>query len=79
MAAAAARSALLKHLRVQLRILPRDSVSSFALSLNNLFARRFASDQARGSFLDKSEVRDRVISVVKNFQKVDPAKLIDPS
>ncbi|GAB2218476.1 hypothetical protein Droror1_Dr00001700 [Drosera rotundifolia] len=75
MAAAAARSALLKHLRVQLRILPRDSVSSFALSFNNLFARRFASDEASGSFLDKSEVRDRVISVVKNFQKVDPAKV----
>ncbi|RVW70159.1 50S ribosomal protein L25 [Vitis vinifera] len=27
-----------------------------------------------GTFLDKSEVTDRVISVVKNFQKVDPSK-----
>ena len=26
-------------------------------------------------FLDKSEVTDRVVSVVKNFNKVDPAKV----
>ena len=26
-------------------------------------------------FLDKSEVPDRVVSVVKNFNKVDPAKV----
>ncbi|ESR41895.1 hypothetical protein CICLE_v10013736mg, partial [Citrus x clementina] len=33
-----------------------------------------AAREVRGSFLDKSEVTDRVISVVKNFQKVDPSK-----
>ncbi|GMH11411.1 hypothetical protein Nepgr_013252 [Nepenthes gracilis] len=32
-------------------------------------------EQARGSFLEKSEVADRVISVVKNFQKIDPVKV----
>ncbi|XAR69385.1 hypothetical protein NMG60_11000935 [Bertholletia excelsa] len=31
--------------------------------------------RVNGSFLDKSEVTDRVISVVKNFQKVDPSKV----
>ena len=34
------------------------------------FARSFAA----GTYLDKSEVTDRVVSVVKNFSKVDPAK-----
>mmetsp|Transcript_1215 Transcript_1215/g.2329 ORF Transcript_1215/g.2329 Transcript_1215/m.2329 type:complete len:152 (-) Transcript_1215:501-956(-) len=30
---------------------------------------------AVGSYLDRAAVTDRVISVVKNFQKVDPAKV----
>ncbi|CAA6654113.1 unnamed protein product [Spirodela intermedia] len=55
---AAARSALLKHLRV--RVLP--------------ISARPRSPRL-GTFLDKSEVADRVITVVKNFQKVDPAKV----
>lgn len=33
--------------------------------------RRFAD----ASYLDKSEVTDRVLNVVKNFEKVDPAKV----
>uniref|UniRef100_A0A0D3G6Z3 Acyl carrier protein n=1 Tax=Oryza barthii TaxID=65489 RepID=A0A0D3G6Z3_9ORYZ len=28
-----------------------------------------------GSFLDKGEVADRIVSVVKNFQKVEPSKV----
>jgi hypothetical protein len=29
---------------------------------------------ASGTYLDKAQVTDRVMSVVKNFSKVDPAK-----
>ncbi|KAL6565267.1 Acyl carrier protein 2, mitochondrial [Orobanche gracilis] len=58
----AMRNALLKYL------------SAGGCSLSQLIRRRF-SDEAKGSFLDKSEVSDRVLSVVKNFQKVDPSKV----
>lgn len=70
---AAARSALLKHLRV--RVLP-DLRPAAIPSVGGLLSllRRF-SGEVRGTFLDKSEVADRVITVVKNFQKVDPAKV----
>ncbi|GAB2277172.1 Acyl carrier protein 2, mitochondrial [Dionaea muscipula] len=71
----AARSALLRHLRVQARLLPRNSRSPFALAFDSILTRHFSSEEVRGSFLDKSEVTDRVISVVKNFQKVDPSKV----
>ncbi|KAK6915772.1 Phosphopantetheine binding ACP domain, partial [Dillenia turbinata] len=71
----AARTALLKYLRVN--VVPsqtqRTSLKSLASSFNLL--RRHLSEEVRGSFLDKSEVTDRVISVVKNFEKVDPSKV----
>ncbi|GLT52009.1 hypothetical protein SLA2020_253740 [Shorea laevis] len=74
---AAARGALLKYLRVNVSPLrPNPSASSnglFELTFNAI--RRRFSEEVRGSFLDKSEVTDRVISVVKNFQKVDPSKV----
>ncbi|KAL8159221.1 hypothetical protein V2J09_000758 [Rumex salicifolius] len=73
----AARSAILKYLRVQPRSIsqyPPNNLFSLSTAFNNLRGRLF-SEEARGSFLDKSEVTDRVISVVKNFQKVDPSKL----
>ncbi|XP_068646856.1 acyl carrier protein 2, mitochondrial-like [Aristolochia californica] len=66
----ALRNAVLKHLR--LKVQPFHP-SPFPISCN-VFGRRF-SEEVRGSFLDKSEVTDRVISVVKNFQKVDPSKV----
>ncbi|KAG2696890.1 hypothetical protein I3760_07G081300 [Carya illinoinensis] len=71
---AAVGSALLKHLRlrVQVQAVPRNP--SYALSFSAI-RRRFFSEDVRGSFLDKSEVADRVISIVKNFQKVDPSKV----
>ncbi|XP_043707117.1 acyl carrier protein 2, mitochondrial-like [Telopea speciosissima] len=69
----AARNALLKHLRVNVQA---RKATPFAFSLNNLFRRHLSSqEEVRGSFLDKSEVADRVITVVKNFQKVDPSKV----
>ncbi|RVW70162.1 Acyl carrier protein 2, mitochondrial [Vitis vinifera] len=68
----AARNALLKYLRVEARRLPQNPNVPFQLSFNLI--RRHFSEEIRGTFLDKSEVTDRVISVVKNFQKVDPSK-----
>ncbi|XP_042502088.1 acyl carrier protein 2, mitochondrial-like isoform X2 [Macadamia integrifolia] len=72
----AARNALLKHLRVNVQ---SRNATPFAFSLNNLFLRYFSSEEVRGSFLNKSEVADRVISVVKNLQKVDPSKVLHGS
>ncbi|KAM7469181.1 hypothetical protein LguiA_007364 [Lonicera macranthoides] len=74
----AARNALLKYLRVNVLSSPTTNPNPrgglFTLSLNQLLRRHF-SEEVRGSFLDKSEVTDRVVSVVKNFQKVDPSKV----
>ncbi|XP_042511087.1 acyl carrier protein 2, mitochondrial-like [Macadamia integrifolia] len=67
----AARSALLKYLRVNVQA---RNATPFNFSVNNILRRNF-SEEVRGSFLNKSEVADRVISVVKNFQKVDPSKV----
>ncbi|KAG6409443.1 hypothetical protein SASPL_127482 [Salvia splendens] len=68
----AARNALLKHLRVNATALPQ--LQNPTGGLSQLFRRNF-SDEPRGSFLEKSEVTDRVLNVVKNFQKVDPSKV----
>ncbi|XP_047328841.1 acyl carrier protein 2, mitochondrial-like [Impatiens glandulifera] len=68
----AARIALLKHLRISVQ---PDRKSIRPLTVFGEFFRRHLSEEARGTFLDKSEVTDRVISVVKNFQKVDPSKV----
>ncbi|KAL9233519.1 hypothetical protein vseg_008505 [Gypsophila vaccaria] len=83
MAIASIRSTILKQLRVQVIAVPHSITqnpnSSFSISSavnHRLFRRNFStSDEVRGSFLDKSEVTDRVLTVVKNFQKVDPSKV----
>ncbi|XP_068639745.1 acyl carrier protein 2, mitochondrial-like [Aristolochia californica] len=67
----ALRSAVLKHLRVKVQPF---HLSPFPISFN-VFGRHL-SEEVRGSFLDKSEVTDRIITVVKNFQKVDPSKVM---
>ncbi|KAF8388606.1 hypothetical protein HHK36_027283 [Tetracentron sinense] len=67
----AARNAFLKHLRVNVQA---RNPNPFVFSFNNIFRRHF-SEEVRGSFLDKSEVADRIITVVKNFQKIDPSKV----
>ncbi|XP_027352300.1 acyl carrier protein 2, mitochondrial [Abrus precatorius] len=64
---------LMKYLRVQVDALPRNYQTSFRFA-PNLLVRRFC-EEVRGCFLDKAEVTDRVISCVKNFQKVDPSKV----
>ncbi|KAL5769572.1 hypothetical protein ACOSP7_013726 [Xanthoceras sorbifolium] len=75
----AARGALLKYLRVN--VIPRNPTAAsggdtglFSVAFNAV-RRRFSTEEVRGSFLDKSEVSDRVVSVVKNFQKVDHSKV----
>ncbi|KAK9735827.1 hypothetical protein RND81_04G231100 [Saponaria officinalis] len=83
MAIAAMRSAIMKQLRVQVvatNPIFQNPNSSFSISsaVNNLlFNRRHlsTSEDVRGSFLDKSEVTDRVLKVVKNFQNVDSSKV----
>ncbi|KAK8949964.1 hypothetical protein KSP40_PGU009290 [Platanthera guangdongensis] len=68
---AAMRHALLRHLRLRAGDpLPPPAAFSFSHLL-----RRF-SEEIRGTFLDKTEVTDRIIKVVKNFQKVDPSKVM---
>ncbi|URE39418.1 hypothetical protein MUK42_07306 [Musa troglodytarum] len=67
---AAMRGALLRHLRVRV---DSQAAPAAAFSFADLVRRRF-SDEAMGSFLDKSDVADRIITVVKNFPKVDPSK-----
>ena len=66
---------MLKYLRVPVvQSNPRSRSSSYSL-LNAVRGGRFYSEEVRGTFLDKSEVTDRIITVVKNFQKVDPSKV----
>ncbi|KAJ0234441.1 Phosphopantetheine binding ACP domain-containing protein [Hirschfeldia incana] len=74
----ASRNALLRYLRINVApTLRSSSITSHRGVAAPLFAiihRRF-SEEVRGSFLDKSEVTDRVVSVVKTFQKVEPSKV----
>lgn len=71
----AARNALLKYLRVNVKpVLALQNPRTTGGGLSHLVRRHF-SDEAKGSFLDKSEVTDRVINVVKNFQKIEPGKV----
>ncbi|KAK4717381.1 hypothetical protein R3W88_015719 [Solanum pinnatisectum] len=73
----AARNALLKYLRVESR-LPQQLQSQNDRFIGTPFAhflKRHFSEEVRGSFLDKSEVTDRVIDCVKNFPKLDPSKV----
>jgi NADH dehydrogenase (ubiquinone) 1 alpha/beta subcomplex 1, acyl-carrier protein len=71
MAVAALRNSILRHLRVAVAA---PSASS-PISAGFIVSRCGFSDEVKGSFLDKGEVTDRIITVVKNFQKVDPSKV----
>ncbi|CAH8307531.1 unnamed protein product [Eruca vesicaria subsp. sativa] len=72
----AARNALLRYLRVNVTpSLNNTTIGARECALPfTVLVRRF-SEEVRGSFLDKSDVTDRVVSVVKNFQRVDPSKV----
>ncbi|KAJ1443584.1 Phosphopantetheine attachment site [Sesbania bispinosa] len=74
MAARRSSLPLMKYLRVQVDALPRNYQSPLLKLGPSVLLRRFC-EEVRGCFLDKSEVTDRVISCVKNFQKVDPSKV----
>ncbi|KAG2307273.1 hypothetical protein Bca4012_083710 [Brassica carinata] len=73
----ASRNALLRYLRVNVTPSLRSSSITSHRGVAPLYVilRRRFSEEVRGSFLDKSEVTDRVVSVVKTFQKVEPSKV----
>ncbi|CAG7906214.1 acyl carrier protein 2, mitochondrial [Brassica rapa] len=73
----ASRNALLRYLKVNVTPTLRSSSITSHRSVSPLYVllRRRFSEEVRGSFLDKSEVTDRVVSVVKTFQKVEPSKV----
>ncbi|CAD6211200.1 unnamed protein product [Miscanthus lutarioriparius] len=75
---AAARSLLLRHLR--LAAAPSAaSVRPTASLQEALWGRRWmSSEDAKGSFLDKSEVTERIIKVVKSFPKIDDPSKVTP-
>ncbi|XP_006654335.2 acyl carrier protein 2, mitochondrial-like [Oryza brachyantha] len=74
MAMAAARRALLSHLRVPVARPAAAAAAGTGVPAARLLSS--ATDEgAKGSFLDKGEVADRIVSVVKNFQKVEPSKV----
>uniref|UniRef100_A0A0D9WFX1 Acyl carrier protein n=1 Tax=Leersia perrieri TaxID=77586 RepID=A0A0D9WFX1_9ORYZ len=77
MAMAAARRALLSHLRVPVAARPAAAIAAAAGSVRaaRLLSSSVTEEGAKGSFLDKGEVADRIVSVVKNFQKVEPSKV----
>ncbi|KAL2454860.1 Acyl carrier protein 2 [Abeliophyllum distichum] len=72
----AARNALLKYLRVNIYSKPlQNPGAGLRVALSRLISSRHYCVEVKGSFLDKSEVTDRVVNCVKNFQKVDPSKV----
>jgi hypothetical protein len=75
MAMAAARRALLNHLRVPVA---RPATAAAVAAAGSVPVARLLSSTTeveKGSFLDKGEVADRVVSVIKNFQKIEPSKV----
>lgn len=81
---AAARSLILRHLSLAASPSSAASYRPAAALQEALLGRRWmSSEDAKGSFLDKGEVTDRIIKTVRNFQKIDdPSKvytLLSPS
>jgi NADH dehydrogenase (ubiquinone) 1 alpha/beta subcomplex 1 len=75
--AAAARNLVLRHLRVAAAPASAASIRPAAALQGALSGRRWmSSEDAKGSFLDKDEVTERTIKVVKDFPKIqDPSKV----
>ena len=67
---AAVRQGVLNNVRLAPGIAMQSSEAVAPVSLQ--FLRFFAAD---ASYLDKKDVTDRVINVVKNFEKVDAGKV----
>ena len=60
------RSGVISNIR-----LPVGGFQAASGSLSTVFSRSFAE----GTYLNKDDVTERVLSVVKNFDKADPAKV----
>lgn len=60
------RSGVISNIR-----LPVGGLQAASGSLSGVFSRSFAE----GTYLNKDDVTERVLSVVKNFDKADPAKV----
>uniref|UniRef100_A0A452YZQ3 Uncharacterized protein n=1 Tax=Aegilops tauschii subsp. strangulata TaxID=200361 RepID=A0A452YZQ3_AEGTS len=73
MAMAAARRALLNHFRVPVARPAVAAAAAGSVPVARLLSS--TSEVEKGSFLDKGEVADRVVSVIKNFQKIEPSKV----
>ncbi|KAJ7299164.1 hypothetical protein O6H91_06G061500 [Diphasiastrum complanatum] len=73
------RGAVLRHLQIPSR--PQQGAAGFVGDgWGEAIRRRFFSEEvhSHGTYLNKTEVTDRVLNVVKNFHKVDPSK-VSPS
>lgn len=68
-AAAQLRSAVLGSIRVPAS--PLVAARELGAPLSLQFARCFAE----GTYLDKGQVTDRILELVKNFEKVEPSKV----
>ncbi|CAN6319980.1 unnamed protein product, partial [Urochloa humidicola] len=76
---AAARSLILRHLRLSAAPSSSAPFRPAAALQEALWGRRWlSSEETKGSFLDKSEVTDRIIKVVRNFQKIDDPSKVTP-
>jgi len=64
------RSGVISNIR-----LPVGGLQAASGSLSGVFSRSFAE----GTYLNKDDVTERVLSVVKNFDKADPAKVTPSS
>ncbi|XP_010274598.1 PREDICTED: acyl carrier protein 1, mitochondrial [Nelumbo nucifera] len=67
----ALRAAILRHIRVPARTLALDGSRMQAWNLFN----SIRSMSSHDDHIDKAEVIERVLSVVKSFPKVDPSKV----
>ena len=66
---ASIRSGVIRHAGV-----PISSCQAAAGGLGCILSRSFAE----GTYLNKSEVTDRILNVVKHFDKIEPGKVIYP-
>ncbi|MQM12001.1 hypothetical protein Taro_044913 [Colocasia esculenta] len=73
MAAAAWRSAILRRIRVPVETFSQSGMPAWTHPLRGAAAVRFMS--SHDDHLDKTEVIDRVLSVVKSYPGVDPSKM----
>lgn len=75
MAARGSGLGLMNYLRVEVHASALNHQSPLRTPPNSFLRRCRFSEEIRRTFLDKSEVTDRVISCVKKFDNVDPSKV----